>query len=463
MNMEQTIWSKQKKAIIIFLVFLGFMAVCTVAAKGIYRAGLARVTVEKPVSLPVTQSIRVTGSVCSGPEYGIYVPQGLRIQTVLVQKGDIVEAGQTLLCLAEDDLADQIKRMQLEIAQIRAQLADWENAMQESGRDQNLEAARLQEDYDRLVRKWDIQIAQKRQVYENAKRMREEGEDAVKTGSVSGGDAAETEGLKAAEASAAWDVEAALLDKEDALMEWQRSLQDAQKEKTAALAERTSLQGELSLAEDALVKLKELAAEEGCVIAEEAGVILDCGVRTGERTGDGACLLYSEADSGRQIEAVLNEEQYRLLSVGDTVELSYKLNSGENRKEKGVVVYLESEEEQSKVRIGPPAGMEETAKPDWSVGQSVQLQYEHKSERYELVIPTSALYTTQTGGCYVYVVEKREGILGMEDCVRRVDVTVLERNSSLAAIEGNGITQESLVVCSTGRALEEDSVVRVME
>lgn len=463
-QMEQTIWSKQKRAIVILLIFLGFIAACTIIAKGIYRAGLARVTVEIPSSISITQSIRINGSVAIGPEYGVYVPQGLRVGTVLVQQGDIVEAGQPLFCLEADDLEEQMELTQWEIAHIKAQLADQENSIQEDKQNRNKETARLQEDYDRMVRRWDIQIAQKRQNYENAKKNREEQEELAASDSVSGGDALNIESLKAVENAAAWDVETAILDKEEAILDWQRSLEDTAKELTNAQAEKITLQNQLLLAEKNLAKQKTLAAENGWVTAEEAGVISGCHIQTGERTGDGACLLYSVAGAGGQVEAILSAEQYSYLSVGDTVELTYKLPSGERCEEQGVITYLEAEESQSRMRVNllsEEAISNENA--NWSIGQSVQIQYVHKSERYPFVIPSSALHANQTGGYFVYVVEEREGILGMEECIRVIDVTVLEQNNTLAAVEGSGITQDSRVVIGTSRELTENGVVRVME
>lgn len=74
----------KKTALISFAAFLAFMAVCTVAAKGIYASGLPRVSTAKPYSGSLTHVITVSGTVMQGQEYGVYVESGLRVDTMAV-------------------------------------------------------------------------------------------------------------------------------------------------------------------------------------------------------------------------------------------------------------------------------------------------------------------------------------------------------------------------------------------
>ena len=57
---------------------MGFMLVCTVAAKGIYRNGLPRVWLCKAEKGSLHYEINGTGTILPGETYGVYVPQGLR-------------------------------------------------------------------------------------------------------------------------------------------------------------------------------------------------------------------------------------------------------------------------------------------------------------------------------------------------------------------------------------------------
>lgn len=108
--------TKSKKiAMIGFLSFLGFMAICTVIAKGIYRAGLPQVTTQKPYSSSLTHMVTVTGTVKQGQEYGFFVEAGLRIVTISVHAGDYVTPGDALFQIDTKDLQRIINEKTIEL------------------------------------------------------------------------------------------------------------------------------------------------------------------------------------------------------------------------------------------------------------------------------------------------------------------------------------------------------------
>ncbi len=98
-----------------------------------------------------------------------------------------------------------------------------------------------------------------------------------------------------------------------------------------------------------------------------------------------------------------------------------------------------------------------------SMGQSVTMKYTWQSDLYSAVIPVSALHGTDTQGYYVYVVEEQEGILGMEQRIRKIAVTVPDKTESYAAVESSLLTEESRIVTDSTKELSEGSVVRVVE
>ena len=160
----------KKIALTCFAAFLGFMAVCTVAAKGIYASGLPQVSTARPYSGSLTHVIKVSGTVMQGQEYGVYVEPGLRVDTISVGKGDTFQKDAPLFRIAPGDLADIIAQRRLEIAKLEVQLSEEIKEESRERKDRQQAAERAWEDYDREGVLADAKIQECRQAYEAAQR-----------------------------------------------------------------------------------------------------------------------------------------------------------------------------------------------------------------------------------------------------------------------------------------------------
>ena len=76
---------------------------------------------------------------------------------------------------------------------------------------------------------------------------------------------------------------------------------------------------------------------------------------------------------------------------------------------------------------------------------------------YDCCLPVSALHS-DNGGDFVYSVEERNTILGLQNIVRKVYVEVVERNNELAALRN--YTTGAPVVAATTKSLQEGARVR---
>ncbi len=451
-----------------FLAFLVFMAACTVIAKGIYKAGLARVSVCQPEKMSITHRINAVGRIVPGQEYGIYAAENLRVHTVLVQAGERVAAGDTLFCVDMQDLEEQLQSAQAQADYLQTQIQDLEGSRKEQNKEQEIAAARLLADYDLLVQKHDLLIGDCELAADSAKlRLKNAQAQEGTAGSHAGADslsadALEIKLLKKEYEKAKNEVERARLQKEEALREWNRSLEDAKRQAFTGAAQTVKLQGDLAAARTRLEKLKALREKEGRVCAAEDGMILGSLLSIGERTTDRACMLYMTLDGSSKIEVPLGESDAARLSIGDSVSLQYKTVMGEKKKESGVMSYIEQDEEQGGgqklLRIEP-----ESESAQLLPGQTVNMEAVSKSDSYGTVIPKSALFKDEGNGYYVYVVEPYEGILGKEDRVHKIPVTVLEQNENSAAVSAAALGEESAVVKGSNKELKEDDAVRVLE
>ena len=85
-----------------------------------------------------------------------------------------------------------------------------------------------------------------------------------------------------------------------------------------------------------------------------------------------------------------------------------------------------------------------------------------KPENYAVTLPVETLHE-ERGGYYVLVLEEEQGVLGTELVVRRVDVEVLDKNGTAAALEEGVLSGEQEVVSSSNRMLQEGDRVRKKE
>ncbi len=450
----------KKRAVLALAVFLAFMAVCTVIAEGIYKSGLARVRVTSPQRQSLSHRVTGTGSVLPGQTYGIYTQPGIRVHTVFLLPGQHITAGDNLLQLDLGDLEEMIQGMESEKALYGARLEDWNRQAEILDREKRLALERLEEDYEGLVKAQDLMLESSQLAWVQKKLAREQAQAQLEQLQEDGtGDQAslraQVEMLRLEEEQALKAAENAALQREKALKEADRQLEDARAATYRETADRVELERKLSETEEALAGLYALREVEGMLQAPEDGYLLSCHIKTGERTGDGACFLYAAQKTAGVVEVSLGRENAGAISLGDRVELSYKSPAGENKRFQGSISYLEQTDGGVAVRIPlEDAG----AVP----GQSVNMEYEYTSGPYETVLPVSALYGNGSGGYVVYLVEEREGILGMEERLRKIPVRLLEENGEVAAVSGAALTPESLVVQSADKELAEGDAVRVM-
>ncbi len=95
------------------------------------------------------------------------------------------------------------------------------------------------------------------------------------------------------------------------------------------------------------------------------------------------------------------------------------------------------------------------------VGQQSSMKFSKRTQQYDILIPLSAL-RQDNDGYFVYVVDQQEGSLGSQISVRRVDVFVLDQDSTRAALQG-GVSQRDLIVARSDRDIQDGDRVRLEE
>lgn len=485
------------------MIFLVFMGGCSLITKGIYRAKLPRVTTTSAREMALYHPVSVVGSVAAGQEYGIYVPAGLRVATIAVQKGNNFQIGDPLIQLDVEDLENILVTKELEQQRLIYQQKEAESQNVQNRQEDAKTLTRAQEDYETARRNGELQVSRAReelamaqaelaQARKELERIRQQekqnvnmgqndgaGQGTEPSGSVSTGDSgtltdntessqnkdltAEIQQLETrvnqyqqAVRMAEQTVEDALLAQADGLQAAQRSVDDARVVVTySAAADLARL--EQDYLEKEIMELQELLEAEGWIYARENGRITALCVSTGQRTSDTAQLLYTPDDGQRLLQAHLTEEQTKYVSIGTRMQLTYETVSRGRQNGEGIVSYMETLE--NGITLIQLDVTEQAMEP----GQKVTLRSTWQSESYGLVVPVSVLQKDSNNHYFLYMLRQQNGILGTEWHASLLYVNVLDQNNSYAAIESATLSTDTDIILTASADLTDNAVVRVVE
>lgn len=205
-----------------------------------------------------------------------------------------------------------------------------------------------------------------------------------------------------------------------------------------------------------LRQLQELAGAGGAVRADQDGVVTAVHVKSGDVTNESAVLLYAGNGEKLQFTSLMEKREAKKLSVGDEVTLKTA-----EKKIRGLTISSIEEQLQSdgtekrKVTVQVPQGK-------CRIGQVAEMTVRKESGPYDVTIPLTALHTEQ-GKNYVYVIRSVKTVLGKQKTASRVDVTVLKRNGSFAAISEDNLSQEDQVITEATRIIRAGDRVRLQE
>ncbi len=485
MGVIMSLTKGKKAAFAGFAIFLIFMAVCTVTAKGIYRSGLAKVTTQTPYGSSLVHEIKARGTVKQGQEYGVYTESGLRVSAVAVRKGEYFDSGAPLFQVDMSDLHSIIAAKELEIQKLKILWEEQVQGEQKTDRERRTAVVRSREDYENILRETDGRIENCRQALEGAAQELALYDQYLakisQGGSVSGSDTENSQngylasGDMGSEGAAQLEygqqekrlqllqnltscrqaLEEAERSKETTLQAASRAIEDAENG-LEVLSAGGAEELDIAYREKELYRLKELAEKDGWIYSEAPGRVTECRVAVGERTQDGAGILYAQDNGKKVIEAVFEKEYGRYLTQNTEFSLNAVLPGGSPASDTVVMNYMEVSEDGKIYTEMSPGSL------DLCIGQNVELSYRGQTERFSTCIPAECIHGEEQGGYYVYVAEEREGILGTEWKVRKVFVTILDRTDSVAAVESAEIGGDTRIVTTSSKELADGDTVRTL-
>lgn len=227
------------------------------------------------------------------------------------------------------------------------------------------------------------------------------------------------------------------------------SAQQAEIERLGYVSQRREKQETLDI-------LRAAQEAEGRITAPIGGTVKKIRTETGvTQAGEQAAVL-SRGDLGYQFTGTLDQKEAEQLAVGDEGTLSFT-SQGKSQSAKVTITSISGADDKGQVTV--TAALEGSG---WAGGASAKLEITKRSEQYGTTLPLGALRSGQNGE-FVLVLREKQTVMGTEQTVAQVPVTVKARDSERVAVEADGLLPEDRVVVSSSKPIDQGDRVRVLD
>lgn len=206
-----------------------------------------------------------------------------------------------------------------------------------------------------------------------------------------------------------------------------------------------------------LQKLETLLEAEGKVTAPIDATVTKINLMTGEKTPDGTAMLLSDTAAGNKLVVQVDGSQETYIAKGDDATVKANNKKADTLEDLTVDSVRKNEENADLLDVTvqlPENSLE--------AGTSATLESARISETYDCCIPIQALYE-ESGKYYVYVLSESSTVLGTELTATRLEVTVLDKNETSAALQPGSLSSDQQVIVSADKAISAGSRVRLVE
>ena len=448
--------------------FLALMLLLTLLVRGTAATTLPVVSVTAPYQGVVTQSFTVSGQISPGIGTPLTIPEGLLVEQIFVQPGDPVTEGQTLALLSLDDVRAEIEQVQ---ASMQQHPFAWQQAQQQLDR--------AYADYQQAAAEGKADVSQAQNVLDAAHQVLAEVEGRKPQRPYEDGfwematpEQAQTEqdyadweaeyataqaavqqaqaDLEAAQEAADNATEAALSAAQNA-EDSRNSAQHNYAKETEELAKSNQtdqagaqvLLAQIRQEDQTLKSLEALQAAGGAFLAPSDGIVTEMALTVGADTPAVAGLLAAN-EQEYAVTASLTAEQASLLKAGGTISVMQEQNTG--------TATLE--------QVNDDLAQFTVSGTQWKTG-AADITVTTMGGTTGLCLPATAVNSDNAGN-FVYLVETKNTVLGVQSVLVRLGVTVEERGDGVVRISGALSGQEQIVSASS-KPLFAGTEVRIDE
>lgn len=408
--------------------FFAVMLVLTLVAKGTAGAAVPMVDAARPGRGVIAQKTDLSGMVSAAGSRSVEGPEGVPVQTLLVKAGERVEAGQTLAQYDEEAAQSKLRLAQAELKKLQAQ----QNGLRQSAPVDAGAVASAQQALD-----WAYEDLAKAQNHQTS--------------------------LEADPNAAAEDLSAA----RDAVQSALRAAQSAESARNAALAaydqaKRQADTGAAANSADAEVLAVEIAQKqdqidalqallaEGCQLkAPIAGTLLRWNLAEGAASVRQACAI-ADGSAGYLASFLVPKNQASKVQTGASVSVRQDSRTAEAAV---TAVGAPDSEGSVEVTVRLPEG-------NWQEGAASATLSLSENE-YPLCLPSAAVHKDNQG-YFVYLLEEKDTVLGVQTVATRVTVNVAEQGDERTAVSGT-VDSQSRVAVGSSKPLSDGARVKVRQ
>lgn len=425
-----------------FALFLALMALLTLTSRALEEMTIATVQAIHPQRGSLEKQVTAEGTLRASSLTPIVIADEVRVKEVTALEGMMVQSGDALFVLDYQTEAKRLYEAYLSAsdAQIKAQQAfTWASA--DLGKDgiKRMESrakslANAAEQLDEALSK----LAAAQQGDDNytmriAKRNAEDAQDAYDT--------------------AKQRIDGATITRD--YTQKQLALQEANEQLERSAADYIALLAALdsAAANDMIPAFDENQLYLRTVLAPHAGTVQKVNVIAGAmHSANQPAMQISDPSSGLLLDITVSNDDAKDMAVGESSSLvvnGQMINSS-------IMSIAPSAESAGDyiVQFQLPASIGDA-------GMRGMMYYTKRSETYQTLVPLSALRSDEIGD-FVYIISQGDTALGMRKTLVRVDVVILKKDSTRAAVQG-GITQQDQLAVRSDRSVEAGDRVKLSE
>ena len=230
----------------------------------------------------------------------------------------------------------------------------------------------------------------------------------------------------------------------------QQTDDNAAQNSVSAISIRLDINSQKSVVE----KLEKLLTN-GCLVYSDMDGVVSSAAPEGSVTGKAALVIFRDGAKGFEARLQIKKTEAERLTVGDECEVTTGGGSiYYNPTVTGTIsgVSLPDETDMATVTIRLPGS-------DWTEGQRVEARVVLSSGNYDLCVPLSALRSDNTG-YFLLTVEQQNTVLGLQNTVIRVNVSIEASDSNTVSVRGP-VDRSSRIITGSSKQVSAGDRVRM--
>lgn len=456
----------RQKTLHYFAAFLILMILFTFLSRAADSMTVAVVTVEQPSVRVIEHTVTADGKVMQNREQAVVVEEGIRIKAIYVNEGDSVQKGDLLLKFDLDHLKEVIQEVEKEIKMLELSNDAIEKNKRIQAKTQEAAIKRAQEDYQKIKEDSESSVNEAKRALDEAKQALKQYDKA----NTQDNDTDNTQNSKESSSNQNSDTKESLLadieekeaayqealkNQEEALESASRALEDAN---TPQVVDNTDEVNNLQInaLQTKLNKLNKLKKKKGKITSPSEGIITDVSVFSGNQSTQEAAFRMADLNSGVRFLAQFSKSDEKYLSKEASISLTSE-GGGTTIDGYQIASIIPDTENADLLNVSVLI-----TDRSLTLGQTATMSVTQTSSDYETTISLSALHESDAGQ-YVLVMQKKDTVLGEEWFAQKMNVTVLDKNESYAAIEGGALHENQSIIVSSNKSVEDGDRIRLAE